>query len=33
MNLVPEIKFDDALRNAVSLPIDEDFVDSDFIVR
>jgi hypothetical protein len=33
LNLVPKVKFDDALRNTVSLSIDEDFVDSDLIVR
>lgn len=33
MNLVPKVKFDDALGNTISLSIDEDFIDCDLIVR
>jgi hypothetical protein len=33
MNLVPKVKFDYALGNTISLSIDEDFVDSDLVVR
>lgn len=33
MNLVPKVKFDDALGNTISLSVDEDLVDGDLIVR
>ena len=32
MNLVPKVKFDNALRDTISLPIDEYFVHSNFVM-